>query len=126
MLYFAGKYEKRYVKMSELERILDSIKPEKLAFYALYGTKLSEQRIHDYDSVLEKAYKDFLKFLVEQCPDIKATVLDDELIHFISAYSEIYLEIGMIAGYVLSKEMESKFHSLGLDAVVERIADLDK
>lgn len=112
--------------MSELERILDSIKPEKLAFYALYGTKMSAERISNYDTELENAYDNFMKFLEEQCPDIKVTALDDELIRFISTYSEIYLEIGMIAGYMLSKEMESKFHSFGLDAVFEHIADLDK
>ncbi|MBD5551486.1 MAG: hypothetical protein HDQ96_09960 [Lachnospiraceae bacterium] len=112
--------------MSELERILDSIKPEKLAFYALYGTKLSEERTYDYDSVLENSCNDFLKFIKEQCPDVNITALDDKIIHFISAYSEIYLEIGMIAGYVLSKEMGARFHSLGLDDVIEQIADLDK
>ena len=112
--------------MSEFERILDSIKPEKLAFCALYGTKLSEERIYDYDIVLENAYKDFLKFVEKQCPDVNVTALDDELIRFISAYSEIYLEIGMIAGCVLSKEMELRFHSLGLDAVIERITDSNK
>ena len=126
MIYFAGKYEKRYVKMSEFERIMDSIKPEELAFYALYGTILSEERIYDYDVILENAYKDFLKFVEEQCPDVNVTALDDELIRFISAYSEIYLEIGMITGYVLSKEMESRFHSLGLDAVIERTIDSNK
>lgn len=126
MIYFAGKYEKRYVKMSEFERIMDNIKPEKLAFYALYGTKLSEERIYDYDVILENAYNDFLEFVEEQCPDVNVTALDDELIRFISAYSEIYLEIGMITGYVLSKEMESRFHSLGLDAVIEQITDSNK
>ncbi len=112
--------------MSELERILDNIKPEKLAFYALYGTKMSAEHIYNYDTELENAYENFLKFLVKQCPNIRATALDDKLIHFISTYSEIYLEIGMIAGYILSKEMELKFHSLGLDAVIERIANMDK
>ena len=112
--------------MSEFERIMDSIKPEKLAFYALYGTKLSEERIYDYDVILENAYKDFLEFVEEQCPDVNVTALDDELIRFISVYSEIYLEIGMMAGYVLSKEMELRFHSLGLDAVIERITDSNK
>ena len=112
--------------MSELERILDNIKPEKLAFYALYGTKMSTEHIYNYDTELENAYENFLKFLVKQCPNIRATTLDDKLIHFISTYSEIYLEIGMIAGYILSKEMELKFHSLGLDAVIERIANMDK
>ena len=126
MIYFAGKYEKRYVKMSEFERIMDNIKPEKLAFYTLYGTKLSEERIYDYDIVLENAYNDFLEFVEEQCPDVNVTALDDELIRFISAYSEIYLEIGMITGYVLGKEMEERFHSLGLDDVIERIADSNK
>ena len=112
--------------MSELERILDSIKPEKLAFYALYGTKMSAEHIYNYDTELENAYDNFMKFLEEQCPDIKVTALDDELIRFISTYSEIYLEIGMIAGYMLSKEMESRFHSLGLDEVVEQITDSNK
>lgn len=112
--------------MSELERILDSIKPEKLAFYALYGTKWSAEHICSYDTALENAYDTFLKYLKEQCPDINVTALDDELNHFIFAYCEIYLEIGMIAGYVLNKEIESKFHSLGLDAVIDHIANRDK
>ncbi len=48
------------------------------------------------------------------------------MIHFIFTYSEIYLEMGMIAGYVLNKEMESKFHALGLDAVIEHMAKSGK
>ena len=67
-----------------------------------------------------------MEFVEEQCPDVNVTALDDELIRFISAYSEIYLEIGMIAGYVLSKEMEERFHFLGLDDVIERIVGSNK
>lgn len=109
--------------MSELERILDNIKPEKLAFYALYGTKWSADHIYSYDTALENAYTAFLEYLKSLCPSESLTALDDKLLHFISTYSEIYLEIGMISGYVLTKQLESRFHSLGLDAVLECITN---
>ncbi len=112
--------------MSELERILDNIKPEKLTMYALYGTEWSAEHICTYDTALESAYDTFLGYLKEQCPGINETALDDKLIHFIFTYSEIYLEMGMIAGYVLNKEMESKFHALGLDAVIEHMTKSGK
>lgn len=112
--------------MTELKKILDSIKPEKLVLNALYGEKLTTDHIYSMDETLENAYDTFLAYLNELYPTANPTTLDDKLIHFISTYSEIYLEIGLIAGFVLNKEMETKFQSLGLDTVIDHIANPNK
>lgn len=100
--------------MSELNGLLERVKIFNLISFLLYGMDSALQTTKTYEERIEESYTQFFNDLKKLFPS--ANREDDNLYNIISNFSstnnEIYLEMDLIVGLQLYKNLDEKKHDV--------------
>ncbi|GEM_PF-3065873 len=100
--------------MSELHDMMERSMLESLMPYILYGSDSTKERISTYEREVNSSYERFFCKLEAMFPtadrhndEFYGTVLDFAVMH-----DEIFLEIGLLAGFNICKDLSEGYNAL--------------
>lgn len=118
--------------MSEFSEMLERVKLDDMIAYLIWGTDSKIEHIGTYEGRIKESYDKIFIALEEMFPD--ANRQDDDLygaiLDFSITHSEVYLEMGLILGFQLCKNLEQKYQSFeltGLQSIINKngFADME-
>lgn len=118
--------------MSEFSEMLERVKLDDMIAYLIWGTDSKIEHIGTYEGRIKESYDKIFIALEEMFPD--ANRQDDGLygaiLDFSITHSEVYLEMGLILGFQLCKNLEQKYQSFeltGLQSIINKngFADME-
>lgn len=102
--------------MSEFSEMLERVKLDDMIAYLIWGTDSKIEHIGTYEGRIKESYDKIFIALEEMFPD--ANRQDDGLygaiLDFSITHSEVYLEMGLILGFQLCKNLEQKYQGFEL------------
>lgn len=111
--------------MSEFSEMLERVKLDDMIAYLIWGTDSKIEHIGTYEGRIKESYDKIFIALEEMFPF--ANRQDDGLygaiLDFSITHSEVYLEMGLILGFQLCKNLEQKFQCLeltGLQSIINK------
>ncbi len=117
--------EKGGYKMSEFTDMLERVKLDDIIAYLIWGTESKVEHSGTYEERIKVAYdkifialKDLFPSADRRNDDLYGAVMDFSITH-----NEVYLEMGLIIGFQLYKNMEQKYQSLeltGLQSIINK------
>ncbi|MGN6715524.1 hypothetical protein [Anaerocolumna jejuensis] len=109
--------------MSELSEMLERVKLDDMIAYLIRGTDSKIEHIGTYEGRIKESYDKIFIALEEMFP--AANRQDDGLygaiLDFSITHSEVYLEMGLILGLQLYKNLEQKYQSFELTGLQSTI-----
>lgn len=117
--------------MSEFSDLIERVKFDNLIGYLLYGTNTENQHDGTYEDRIRESFDNIFATLEKLFPsvsrkndDLYGAILDFSIIH-----SEVYLEMGLIAGLQLYKNLEKQCSSVelvGLQSIINKNTPIDR
>lgn len=111
--------------MSEFSNMLERVKIDEVITFLMYGADSIIERSGTYEERIGKAYDDIFGALEKMFPsanrhndDLYGAVLDFSIVH-----NEVYLEMGVIIGFQMYKNMEQgylDFEVKGMEEIIKR------
>lgn len=115
--------------MSEFDNIFERIEIKELAPYFLYGGESIIKSTENYEQIVKKSFKKALEDLKGLCENTNED--EEKLINILfeygGAYSNVYLQIGVLIGFQLFKVMEQdycKSKEIGTENILKQYIDL--
>ncbi|SHK83319.1 hypothetical protein SAMN02745136_03447 [Anaerocolumna jejuensis DSM 15929] len=109
--------------MSEFSEMLERVDLDDMIAYLIWGTDSKIEHIGTYEGRIKESYDKIFKSLEEMFP--AANRQDDGLygaiLDFSITHSEVYLEMGLILGLQLYKNLEQKYQSFELTGLQSTI-----
>lgn len=117
--------------MSELDNMLEKVKIDEIIAYLMYGTDSEIERSETYDKRLKNAFDKIFETLESMFPSVNRH--DDTLwgavMDFSITHNEVYLEMGLIIGFQIYKNMEHGFKDFktnDINATIKKILHADR
>lgn len=117
--------------MSELDNMLEKVKIDELIAYLMYGTDSEIERSETYDKRLKNAFDKIFETLESMFPSVNRH--DDTLwgavMDFSITHNEVYLEMGLIIGFQIYKNMAHGFKDFktnDINATIKKILHADR
>lgn len=117
--------------MSEFSDMLERVKINEVIAYLMYGTESEIERSGTYEDRIKKSYDKIYSNLEKLFPPANRN--DDELhgavLDFAIVHNEIYLEMGIIVGFQMYKNMEQgymDFEVNGMEKIIKKNLSADK
>lgn len=109
--------------MSEFSEMLERVNLDDMIAYLIWGTDSKIEHIGTYEGKIKESYDKIFIALEEMFP--AANRQDDGLygamLDFSITHSEVYLEMGLILGFQLYKNLEQKYQSSELTGLQSTI-----
>lgn len=123
--------EKGGYKMSEFTDMLERVKLDDMIAYLIFGTESKVENSGTYEERIKVSYDKIFIALKEMFPsanrrndDLYGAVMDFSITH-----SEVYLEMGLIIGFQLYKNLDQQYQSFeltGLQSIINKNRFADK
>ena len=117
--------------MSEFSDMLERIKIDDMIAYLMYGTESEIERSGTYEERVKNAYEEIFDKLEKMFPsasrhndNLYNAILDFSIVH-----NEVYLEMGIIVGFQLYKNMEQGYMDFkvnGMEKIIKKNLSADK
>lgn len=117
--------------MSEFSDMLERVKIDEVIAYLMYGVDSIAEHSETYEERIKNAYDEFFCKLESLYPsanrhndDLYGAVLDFSIVH-----NEVYLEMGIIVGFQMYKNMEQGYMDFkvnGMEKIIKRNLSADK
>lgn len=111
--------------MSEFSDMLERVKIDEVIAFLMYGTDSIIEHSGTYEERIKNAYDDIFNKLEKMFPSANRN--DDELhgavLDFSIVHNEVYLEMGVIIGFQMYKNMEQgymDFEVNGMDKIIKQ------
>ncbi len=111
--------------MRELHDMMERSMLESLTPYIMYGSDSTKERIDTYEIGIDNSYKNIFDKL--ECLFPLASRHDDELygavLDFAVAHDEIFLEMGILVGFNMCKNLENGYQELEASGFREKLLE---
>lgn len=117
--------------MSEFSDMLERVKIDDMIAYLMYGTESEIERSGTYEERVKKSYDDIFDKLEKMFPsasrhndNLYGAILDFSIVH-----NEVYLEMGIIVGFQLYKNMEQGYMDFkvnGMEKIIKKNLSANK
>lgn len=101
--------------MKTIKGIIERSKLESIVAYLMDLSELNGQRMNDYDNTIEKSFIEFYNKLEQMLPgaDRKNDKLFETVATLAAIHDDIFLEVGILVGFNLYKNLELSYERLG-------------
>jgi hypothetical protein len=111
--------------MSEFTDMLERVKLDEIIAYLVFGTESKVENNETYEDRIKVSYDKIFIALKEMFPsaDRKNDDLYGAVMDFSITHSEVYLEMGLIIGFQLYKNLDQKYKSfelIGLQSIIDK------
>lgn len=105
-----------YSTKSEFNTIWDRIKLDSVIGYLIYGSETEPQKNGEYQSRIVNAYDEIFDVLEHIMPSVSRQDEDlfNAVMDFSIVHNEVYLEMGLLMGFQLYKEIEESRQKLDM------------
>jgi len=94
--------------MSFITDIYERVNLQQIREFLLHGVECCNIQNDDYKTRIENADKNYRKMLLEHIPDLKEdSELHYELSNLLTEYENVYIEIGIQIGTMLTEELKN-------------------
>jgi len=94
--------------MSLITKLFERVNLQHIREFLLHGVECCNIQNGDYETRIETAEKNYQKMLLEHIPDLKDdSELSYELSNLLTEYENVYMELGMQVGIMLTEEFKN-------------------